>query len=389
MVRSMKDKPRVFIGSSSESAKVARLIEQFLKTDSYPTIWYKLFLPGSTYIDDLEEEIDRVDFAVFVCAPDDQLRIRQQEMESPRDNVILELGMALGRLGRRRSFIVHPKAVNLRLPTDLGGVVPVPYDHSEDEDKLEDELRNVCIDISKAMYKRGLRSRPSEDTEPPVLAHLKRKVAERGDGDCLLYSFCGQGPVTAPKTMRGSEAVLRLWADTDGSWIRVEEKEEPPGENHFLVSFQNKDIGYPGNVTFRPNGDQPLDNRPAAAGAQAPPHNAAKRYLGFSIRQVESDKGRLCLAFRLIDRFGSHWAFAKGDTYQMESLDSHSPKTVRLDLAAPTWVLFGADGNWRYAGNEPDFSLVSAVVIEFGGPAKQRPGPGSGVVEVTGFKLAD
>lgn len=63
--------------------------------------------------------------------------------------------------------------------------------------------------------------------------------------------------------------------------------------------------------------------------------------------------------------------------------------TLSIDLHADTWTLFGADGNCRYGGAQPDFSLISAVIIEFGGWSKQRPGPGLGVVQVKDFRLVD
>lgn len=186
----MKDKPIIFIGSSSEKANVAKLIARLLgKEEAIPKVWTKLFLAGSTYIEDLEQVFDQVDFAVFICTGDDYLKIRQEEREAPRDNVILELGMALGRLGRRRSFIVHPKGDSLRLPTDLAGVVPVPYENHSDEEGLKNELGRVCDLLAEAMEK--VRPRPKPETDPPILAHLKRKVIELGDEDCRMHSFCG------------------------------------------------------------------------------------------------------------------------------------------------------------------------------------------------------
>lgn len=70
---------------------------------------------------------------------------------------------------------------------------------------------------------RGIAVTPGAETLPPVLAHLKQKVEMLGDEDCRLHSFCGQGNFGGVGTSaallpaRGSEAVLRFWADIDGS----------------------------------------------------------------------------------------------------------------------------------------------------------------------------
>lgn len=104
----------------------------------------------------------------------------------------------------------------------------------------------------------------------------------------------------------------------------MEEKEEPPGEYSFAVSFLNK-AGYPGNVTFRPCGDKPMVNRPEPMAKPSPPHTAAKALLQLSARLVESDKEQVYLGFRLIDRLGTHWSFAKGDTYQTATLRMKAP----------------------------------------------------------------
>ena len=42
--------------------------------------------------------------------------------DSPRDNVIWEHGFFTGGLGRGRVFVVKPRGVDLKVPSDWGGV---------------------------------------------------------------------------------------------------------------------------------------------------------------------------------------------------------------------------------------------------------------------------
>jgi predicted nucleotide-binding protein len=55
------------------------------------------------------DALDDAKFGLFVFALDDLTAIRGQEMRTARDNVIFELGLFVGRLGREHSFVLMPK----------------------------------------------------------------------------------------------------------------------------------------------------------------------------------------------------------------------------------------------------------------------------------------
>jgi predicted nucleotide-binding protein len=50
--------------------------------------------------------VESCDFAVFVLLPEDHTDNRGQEALTVRDNVIFELGLFLGKLGRARNFFM-------------------------------------------------------------------------------------------------------------------------------------------------------------------------------------------------------------------------------------------------------------------------------------------
>lgn len=84
---------------------------------------------GRTIIEKFEHYAD-VGFAVVLLTPDDRGGPRDQPFEEQkyraRQNVILELGYFLGRLGRRRVCAVH--LADVEIPSDYSGVLYVQFD---------------------------------------------------------------------------------------------------------------------------------------------------------------------------------------------------------------------------------------------------------------------
>ena len=96
--------------------------------------------------------LDQFDFAIMVLSPDDLLETRNESFVSPRDNVIFELGLFMGRLGRSRTFIVQEQNANLKLPSDLAGITVSPYRKREN---LSAALSPTCTPIIKAIRSLG------------------------------------------------------------------------------------------------------------------------------------------------------------------------------------------------------------------------------------------
>jgi len=57
-------------------------------------------------IEILERELDESDFAVVTLTPDDRISSRGKSTKAPRDNVLFELGLLMGSLGRERTYFV-------------------------------------------------------------------------------------------------------------------------------------------------------------------------------------------------------------------------------------------------------------------------------------------
>jgi len=113
----------VFIGSSKEGLPIAEAIQLNLDHACEVTIWSQgLFGLGEGTLESLVDRLDSFDFAILVLTPDDVIHSRNEDQPSPRDNVLLELGLFIGALGRKRSFAVYERIRGLKLPSDLAGV---------------------------------------------------------------------------------------------------------------------------------------------------------------------------------------------------------------------------------------------------------------------------
>ncbi len=126
---------RVFIGSSREGLSVAQAIQRELELerDIQVEIWTQsdTFGLGSSTLEALEAAVDKYDFSIFVFTADDQIEKRQTRGPVPRDNVVFEAGLFIGKLGRRRTFIVRPRDVDMQIPSDLNGITVADYDSAK------------------------------------------------------------------------------------------------------------------------------------------------------------------------------------------------------------------------------------------------------------------
>ncbi|WP_418277542.1 nucleotide-binding protein [Isoptericola jiangsuensis] len=132
---STSDQPiRIFIGSSSEGNSVARNLQDELESMSLceVTRWdVNVFEPGGYTLDSLIRQARSVDFAVLVATADDVVISRGQESSSMRDNVLLELGIFLGILGRDRAYLLATTS-NIKIPSDLLGLTRLGYQNRSD-----------------------------------------------------------------------------------------------------------------------------------------------------------------------------------------------------------------------------------------------------------------
>lgn len=127
-----KQHVKVFIGSSSEKLDYAEAIASALDREAECEIWTDAFDPSFETLAALLNKLLWADFGVFLLSPDDTLRYRGQSLPSPRDNVVFELGLFIGGLGKNRSIAVIDRGISgVKRPSDLFGFTMLEYDSTK------------------------------------------------------------------------------------------------------------------------------------------------------------------------------------------------------------------------------------------------------------------
>ncbi|MEA3225578.1 MAG: nucleotide-binding protein, partial [Planctomycetota bacterium] len=158
-------KPRVFIGSSTEALDVARAVELHLSRYCETTLWESgVFKLSHSTIEDLEATVLNHEFAVLVLTPDDIVTSRSKKTAAPRDNVVFELGLFVGSLGRERTFVVcDPKVA--KIPSDWFGMKVARFDwrRANNSQEVRSALSPASTEIIEA-----IRSAPRASARPLI-----------------------------------------------------------------------------------------------------------------------------------------------------------------------------------------------------------------------------
>lgn len=182
----------MFVGSSTEALSITYAVQENLERDAEITVWTQgIFDLSSQTLQALIDALDEFDFATFVLTPDDLIKMRGTERGAARDNVVFELGLFIGRLGRERCFIVVPRGSDdFHLPTDLLGVTPATYEPDRQVDNFAAALGPACNRIRKALERFGFVSKVAPG-QPPQL-----QEAQLDEHDCIsvLESWMGSRP---------------------------------------------------------------------------------------------------------------------------------------------------------------------------------------------------
>ena len=123
---------QVLLLSATEGLPVAQAIKDALDSSYSCTLWSddEVFSLSATAIEALEHATDCYDTVVVVATADDVVTLRNVAMRQIRDNLIFELGLFAGSLGRENVYLVLDAAAweGTHIPSDLGGVTFATFD---------------------------------------------------------------------------------------------------------------------------------------------------------------------------------------------------------------------------------------------------------------------
>jgi predicted nucleotide-binding protein len=124
---------------------VARFLEQL---ELEPIILHEQPDQGNTIIEKFEAHSEDVGCAVILLTADDIAASKKEpekKDERARQNVILELGFFVGKLGRKHTFALVEKGV--ALPSDIHGLVYIPLDNEDWRMRLVKEFKAAGLEV--------------------------------------------------------------------------------------------------------------------------------------------------------------------------------------------------------------------------------------------------
>lgn len=144
---------KVFVVYGHDEQAKVQLEAMLRRWDLEPLILDQLPSEGQTLIEKLEKYAseDDVAFAVILATPDDEGHPRGKVDEKrfrARQNVVLELGLLLGKFGRARVAILLKNQETMERPSDIQGLIYLPF---------TDNVEDVKLVLAKEMTKQGLK----------------------------------------------------------------------------------------------------------------------------------------------------------------------------------------------------------------------------------------
>lgn len=140
---------KVFVVYGHDQVARTQLEAMLRRWDLEPLILDQLESSGNTIIEKLEEYMPQAEFGIVLATPDDIGYQKGKETEKRyrvRQNVVLELGMLLSRLGRSKVAILLKNTEDMEKPSDIQGLIYLPF---------TTDVKETTVDLAKEMNKNG------------------------------------------------------------------------------------------------------------------------------------------------------------------------------------------------------------------------------------------
>lgn len=140
---------KVFVVYGHDEIARTQLEAMLRRWDLDPIILDQQASGGQTIIEKLEEYGADVGYAIVLATPDDEGKAVNEESYKfrVRQNVVLELGMFLAKLGRNKVAILLKEDKNFEKPSDIQGLIYIPFQNKVDE---------VAINLIRELSRQGI-----------------------------------------------------------------------------------------------------------------------------------------------------------------------------------------------------------------------------------------
>ena len=182
-----------------------------------------------------------------------------------------------------------------------------------------------------------------------------------------------------------------MWADTYVHNSIQSSIEKNPTDGHFLrVIFNNNDDQdrWLSNIAIHPIGEQALDNR---SNDRLSLNSESLKIKARVQKNDDTYLENIAIILRVCDKNLTYWEYANvpGQFTQI-CVATGDWQDIHVDLTNHNqWQKFKSDGNRENPSLNPDFSVISGVVLALGGYNNigQNPKPGKGMIDIHEISL--
>lgn len=146
----LSDNRKIFVVYGHDDIARTQLEALLRRWDLEPIILDQQASGGQTIIEKLEEYGADVGYAIVLATPDDDGKSKSEMAYKSRvrQNVVLELGMFLAKLGRERVAILLKEATDFEKPSDIHGLIYIPF-----QNKVDEVAISLIRELSRQGYK--------------------------------------------------------------------------------------------------------------------------------------------------------------------------------------------------------------------------------------------
>ena len=141
---------KVFVAYGHDETAKTQLEAMLRRWKLEPLFLDLLPSEGQTLIEKIEKYTTEVNYAVVLATPDDEGHAANKPDEKAfraRQNVVLELGVLLAKLGRKRVAILLKDQEKMERPSDIQGLIYIPFKN--------DIVKEAGVVLAKEMNTQG------------------------------------------------------------------------------------------------------------------------------------------------------------------------------------------------------------------------------------------